>query len=240
MFKTRMLVIGLVLSAAVVAQIWASLYTEQHGTWTQKLAHALPVTSLDWVGKDLPLAETEFLRNQVSNILRYDDHVFRKFTLHDGSRWFMLYAVYWGPQKATLKEAGEHTPDTCWVNSGWSRVAKSSGVDIQTPRFQLQPAEIGAFSLGGTSIKVAFWHLVDGKVHRYDQLGWVHGPPGFLHRLPNTIKDWLTYGLNQKREQFFIRIHSNEPIVELLKDARVVRLLGSLSGTGLFLRPPVD
>jgi hypothetical protein len=161
--------------------------------------------------------------------------LYRRYQLRGTNRWLEIYVAYWAPWSVNLQEAGQHTPDTCWVNSGWQLAERRSGFIFEIYPVQLRPAEFGLFSKDRLSLHVAFSHIVGGKLHRYDQLGWDHGVTGFRFRFPKVLSDWRLYGLDQKQEQFFARIHSYEPHDTLLAEPAFNGLLRFLAPVGVTL-----
>ena len=97
--------------------------------------------------------------------------------------------------------------DSCWVNTGWQRIQRLYAQNRTIGNLSLKPYEFGLYQKNGQKIAVLFWHLVGGEVNRYYQkVGWRSGLTGRLERLPSFFKDWQAYGLDQRREQIFIRI----------------------------------
>ena len=75
---------------------------------------------------------------------------------------------------------------------------------------QLEPAEYGIYERDGHAEYVYFWHLVGGRSHTYKQMG----TPNILE----AINDIQKHGLHLRKEQFFIRLSSNESIDQLSKE----------------------
>lgn len=182
--------------------------------------------------QDLPLAETEELRTVVVKLLRYDDSLFRVYSKE--GLIFGVYIAYWSPGKSSYYDAGMHTPDTCWINSGWTRNSRSSNVvEALTDAQRLKPAEIGMFSKDSTSLHVAFWHLVGGEVNTYPQFGFHEGWRGFWERLPNYVRDVIRHPFDRQKEQFFIRLTSNRPLDHIWSNPDLQTVIDRLSVLGL-------
>jgi hypothetical protein len=126
-----------------------------------------------------------------------------------------------------------HTPDVCWVGSGWEkRVAQrlelfpmpapaqstnpSSNADI----LMIPPGEARAFTLNGTTEHVWFWHLVGQESKSY---GTGAQPPWHA-----AITDLFRKGFNQREEQFFIRISSPKPLEAQMDSGPLPRLLSRI------------
>jgi hypothetical protein len=183
----------------------------------------IPVALPGWSYRELPLAETEETRKAVVNTLQFDQFVSRIYQRE--STTVTIYAAYWGPNKVPPRAVGVHTPDTCWIQNGWTRTARRHAVTLSLGGQALKPGEFGTYSLNGQSLNVLFWHLVGGEVYSYEQDG--------LHSLSAPLIDLLQFGLNQRRDQLFVRLACNEPFDKIWADPGFQQLLRSLSGLGL-------
>jgi len=99
------------------------------------------------------------------------------------------------------------------------------------------PYEYGEYIMPrGGKQNVIFWHLVNGQPNRYQEqeVGWREGVAGRIERLPLMLKDFRTYGLNQKSEQMFIRISSFAPMQSLLNNPDNAELFYALEPLGIF------
>lgn len=172
-----------------------------------------------WTNEDLPLAETEELKNGVIETLQFDEYVSQSY--RRGPVTLTLYAAYWRHGKVPPRAVGVHTPDTCWVQNGWTRTSRTSGVSVMF----CEPAEFGVYVLRGNTQYVYFWHLVGGRPYSYDQEG--------LHSLTAPLQDLKNFGLNQRRDQLFVRLAANVPFEQLQNDAGYLALLYALSDLGL-------
>ena len=189
----------------------------------------IPKALPGWEARDLPLAETEETKNAVANILKFDDYFSRAYSL--GSTAVTLYVAYWRPDKVPPRAVGVHTPDTCWVQNGWTRHSRTHAVSLSTPDgHTLKPAEFGTYSLRGNTQQVYFWHLVGGTPYSYKQEG--------LHSLTAPLQDMATFGLNQRRDQLFVRLASNVPFDQVWREPGLIRLLEALATLGLALPTP--
>ena len=130
------------------------------------LATDIPVALPGWSYRELPLAETEETRNAVMNTLQFDQFVSRIY--HRGPAIVTIYAAYWGPNKVPPRAVGVHTPDTCWVQNGWTRLDRTHAVQLTTPQgTAFKPAEYGVYTAGHARQNVYFWHLVGGAAYSY-------------------------------------------------------------------------
>lgn len=154
----------------------------------------------------IPLGETESVRDAVANILRFDRGGYWRVSTDLGDVW--VYIAYWGPDKQLIREVAFHTPDHCWVNSGWYRGVLEPEKALNAGIVE-HLAKQRYFSAGSamTGAYVAFWHLFDGQVIDY---GDRPVPSDF-----SLFTSLWRVGLDQRKEQWFIRIHSTTPLSKL-------------------------
>lgn len=207
-----------ILATATVVQV-LSLLSDQEPPNHPSLSLAIPAELPGWSASDLPLADTEELKGAVIGILKFDEYV--SIIYRKGSVTMTLYAAYWSPGKVPPRAVGVHTPDTCWVQNGWTRKERRSASRVPF----CMPAEFGVYSLRESTLYVHFWHLVGGRSYAYEQEG--------LHSLTSPLKDLATFGLRQRREQMFIRLASSVPFDELENDAGYLALTRALARLGL-------
>lgn len=188
------------------------------------LAASLPQGNGPWLSEDLPLGDTETLRDQIENVLRFDDVLFRRY--RNGEKEFSVYIAYWSPGSVTPREVEFHTPDRCWVHAGWKREDFDTSYKLQSDAGELQAGQWRVFSArNSTKQEVVFWHVVDRKVVAYEALD----APSDL----SIVTDILRYGVAMKREQYFIRISSARPFDELKSDQFFKGLLTALRQYGI-------
>lgn len=181
-----------------------------------------------WTAEEIPLGQTEEVRNAVLGTLRFDDHLSRLY--RRGYSQVGVYIAYWKPGTMPVRKVGVHTPDTCWVQNGWTCSARESYVQKTVAHRQMKPAEYGVFDLDASRQYVLFWHLVGDRVHTYDQQG--------MHSLTAAFQDTVQYGLNQRQEQFFIRVSSNRPFEEIWDDPGFQQLMNEIAELGLTIEQP--
>ena len=88
----------------------------------------------------------------------------------------------------------------------------------------MHQAQAGTYEIAGNAQHVLFWHIHNGHIVSYDIAGI---PPWWA-----SLSDLWKEGLNQRGEQFFIRISSNLAIEEALRTNvlnQTVKALGSLA-----------
>jgi hypothetical protein len=195
-----------------------------------------------WESTDLPLSDSEVLSGLIGNALAFDSYGYRFY--QSANSQATIYVAYWGPGKVSTTDAGVHNPDSCWTNAGWTRAKRLYGAEFTAGGRKLKPVEYGIYERlaegknKGKMLRmpVVFWHLVGGEVNRYETqwLGYKSGLQGRIDRIPIIIEDLKKYGLNQRREQMFVRITMDKPFEEMLKNPDFVRLLNTLAPLGIF------
>ena len=188
-----------------------------------QLSYIVPEELNGWKIIDQDMAESPESSERISDFLNFDDALFRIFK--KGDTFVGLYIAYWLPGKASYRWAGAHTPDTCWVQNGWTRLDRKYCIPFQNEETPFQPAEFGVYEKDGSAQNVYFWHLVGGEAFGYEQEGG--------HNIFAALLDIKKYGLNLRNEQFFIRLSSNKKVDELKKLEGFKQILDSLSEIGL-------
>tara|TARA_X000000950_G_scaffold164007_1_gene200471 strand:+ start:7964 stop:8650 length:687 start_codon:yes stop_codon:yes gene_type:complete len=188
-----------------------------------QLSYIVPEELNGWKIIDQDMAESPESSERISDFLNFDDALFRIFK--KGDTFIGLYIAYWLPGKASYRWAGAHTPDTCWVQNGWTRLDRKYRIPFQNEETPFQPAEFGVYEKDGSAQNVYFWHLVGGEAFGYEQEGG--------HNIFAALLDIKKYGLNLRNEQFFIRLSSNKKVDELKKLEGFKQILDSLSEIGL-------
>lgn len=197
---------GLVLLGALGAQLYAAFLIEPVVRKEVPLEEIPPASIPGWVVEDHPLADSPELQARVDELLQFDEALFRTYTR--GTTRIGVYMAYWKPGTMPPRLVGSHSPDVCWVGNGWNRLQRETGVDRSSATLPLLPAEFGVYEKNGTTEHVLFWHLVGGQPWSY------YSPEGGQDRI-DAMTDLFTLGLNQKREQFFIRLSSNQPLDQI-------------------------
>ena len=228
--------IGGVLVLGLITLIVAiEFFSRQPRRFTGKLEDVFPESVAGWTRKPLPFATSKAQLAEVQGTLNYSQAT--QFLYTKGKTEILVYVAYWEPGKASVVDAGTHNPDSCWVNSGCLRADRAYSVSARIGRRELLPYEYGEYIMPrGGKQNVIFWHLVNGQPNRYQEqeVGWREGVAGRIERLPLMLKDFRTYGLNQKSEQMFIRISSFAPIQSLLNNPDNAELFYALDRLGIF------
>lgn len=217
--KKIILIFGsLTLICAISLQAYFALIPPPEATFKRELSELVPSNLPGWEVQDLEIADTPESSTRISDFLNFDDAIFRTFK--KGDTEVGLYIAYWGPGKASYRWAGAHTPDTCWVLSGWTCSKREYSIPFQHGDIEFEPAEFGVYETEDISRNVYFWHLVGGHANSYKQ----EGAPNIF----GALIDIKQHGLDLRKEQFFIRLASNKPIQELKQISGFSEILDSL------------
>jgi len=204
-------------------RVYFALVPPPEPTLDDLLSNIVPEELSGWKIIDQDMAESPESSERISDFLNFDDALFRIFG--KGDTFVGLYIAYWLPGKASYRWAGAHTPDTCWVQNGWTRLDRKYCIPFQNEETPFQPAEFGIYEKDGSTQNVYFWHLVGGEAFGYEQEGG--------HNIFAALLDIKKHGLNLRDEQFFIRLSSNKKIEELKKIGGFNKILDSLNEIGL-------
>lgn len=216
-----------VLAGAVIGQgfrLAGSATPHPEGT---RLSEVVKVTLPGWHTQDMALGPNEFLSSEAEKVLNFDDVVNREFSR--GSTHFGVYAAYWSPGKMPVQLVASHTPDRCWTENGFKCVSMKFRQSIPFEGGRLQPAEWRLFDppAGGAPVFVLYWHLIGGRTYDYGSR---------FNAVPDPLLWWkgaVEQALRGSREQYFIRITSNEPIDELWKEPGFAQVVHALARIGL-------
>ncbi len=222
--KKIILILGIaILLSALGLRAYFAFVPPPEPTLHEALADIVPTKLAGWKIKDMDMAESPESSARITDFLNFDDAIFRVF--EKGDTFVGLYIAYWSPGKASYRWAGAHTPDTCWVQNGWTCTAREYSIPFEHGDAHFQPAEYGAYEKNGNAQQVHFWHLVGGAAFGYKQQDG--------HNILGALIDIKHHGLDLRQEQFFIRLSSNKSLEKLKKIADFGKILDSLSAIGL-------
>lgn len=222
--KKTILILGIcILISAIGLRVYFALVPPPKATLESPLAEIIPSELKGWKIQDLEIADTPESSARISEFLNFDDALFRAFV--KGDTEIGLYVAYWSPGKTSYRWAGAHTPDTCWVQTGWECTKREYSIPFQHSDTQFQPAEYGVYETETDRQNVYFWHLVGNEAYSYKQQGG--------HNIFAALNDVKHHGLNLRQEQFFIRLSSNKTIEQLKQMQGVDEILDSLVKIGL-------
>jgi len=222
--KKFILLLGIaILLIALGLRAYFAFVPPPEATLHDALAEIIPSELSGWKIKDMDMAESPESSVRIANFLNFDDAIFRLFEKDDTS--IGLYIAYWSPGKPSYRWAGTHTPDTCWVQNGWTCMRREYSIPFQHEAVTFEPAEFGIYEKNGLSQNVYFWHLVGGSAFGYEQQGG--------HNIFGALIDIKHHGLDLRQEQFFIRLASNKSLEELNTIPGFSTILDGLSALGL-------
>lgn len=225
-----LLIFGIIVAlASLSALAYTTLFYTPTKTMQGDLKEQLVSEFDGWEIEEQPLAETEAMQETVEGILNFSQAVYR--TYQRGGTTIGVYVAYWEPKMMPVRLVQSHTPDVCWVRSGWEIHPEESGfsVNCQLDGQPLFPAEMRTLSKSNHTEYVAYWHVLGDHIYvnRSKAGQWDRWDP---------IKTLFVYGLHQQREQFFVRINSNRPIDEIWDTPMMQEILKDLAD--LTLTPP--
>lgn len=228
---TLLLTVGFVLLAGVALQL-VKMPTPVAGAALVegRLSHSIPVSPLGWSSRDLPLGDTELLRDRTADLLRYDDYVYREYT--SVGRRFGVYVAYWSPGKMPTRLVAVHTPDRCWTENGWTCVEQKFNLRVDLNGTLQNGVQARVFLPPGSAAKehVLFWLLVDGEPFDFGDR---------LHTVSDPVKWWsnvIEEFAGDPKEQYFIRLTSDRPFEQLRGDPGFEAVVRSLAAFGLRAR----
>ncbi len=196
---------GITVVIVAAALLYHYGFYEEEQTKEQPLSELVRKELPGWSSADVPLAQSEEMKDTVEGILNFDDVLFRSYS-KDGTQ-FTVYVAYWEPRKMPIRLVQAHTPDICWVRNGWEVLESEYAVTLQVNDVPLKPAEYRLMRNSPEQQHVYYWHVVGDDVYTTKSVGtWSKWDP---------IKSFFSFGLRQKQEQYFVRVASNRPFDEL-------------------------
>jgi len=187
------------------------------------LAEAIPASFEGWQVKDLELAESEEMQDRVESILQFTDAIFRTYE-RDGTE-ISVYIAYWAPRTMPVRMVQAHTPDICWVRNGWQVADSAYSVELECAGTELKPAEFRVMTKDPALQYVYYWHVIGNEIYVNRIVGtWDRWDP---------VKSLFRLGLNQQREQFFVRVGSNRPFSEIWGTPIMDEIMGDLAELAL-------
>ncbi len=197
--------IAVMLIAAVGIQVIARMQPVPEGTLDAPLATKIPDKLKGWTVEELDLGPTESVVERSRSLLKLDDFVHRSYSR--GDQTFSVYVAYWKPGKMPVRLVNQHTPDRCWTEVGWTCTDRKWNVERSVDGQALQPGQWGVYELENIRHYTYFWHVVGDEVH------WYGGNRlNTKSSLTSIWEDFTKFGLNVYREQYFVRIVSDEPM----------------------------
>lgn len=215
--------IFILLAVLVTVQFIAYVTPPAEGiTDHQALSTLIPSNLKGWTVEELPIGPTESVSERSLKLLNFNDFVHRRYSRSDLS--FSVYVAYWGPGKMPIRLVSQHTPDRCWTENGWTCTDRKFNVEKKVGTELIQPAQWGAYKIDEYSNQAYFWHVVDGEVKWY---------AGNNMNTRTTVKsvllDLMNFTLNNKPDQYFVRIVSQQSLDELWELPEFQKVMQSLA-----------
>ncbi|CAI8295410.1 MAG: Uncharacterised protein [Bacteroidota bacterium] len=210
--------VSILLVSVIGLRTYFTLVPPPEPTFQEALSDLMPDDIKGWRIKDHDMADSPEASSRVSDFLKFDDAIFRTYEQYDTA--IGLYIAYWKPGTASYRWAGAHTPDTCWVVNGWTRNERAYSVPFSHAEREFEPAEFGVYEMNSNEQNVYFWHIVGGRAYSYKQT-----------KVPNIFSaliDIKNFGLNLRKEQFFVRISSNKDFETLKSTEAMDQILEAL------------
>lgn len=221
------------LLGCVALHFYAAMLPTPEPTLKQPLADVVPRSPIGWTSEDLPHAQSQEAAAEIESLLDYDDTLFRRY--QKGNQQILVYISYWKAGKSSVHSVSMHTPDTCWVFTGWERRAREYAISRELNQRDFKPMEYGIYEKDGFRQEVIFWHLAGGEPFRYKLSDSSLTLVDKLKRnFVVPFQTLLDVGFGMNKEQFFIRISSDQPIENLWQDPGFVELMESLEPLGIY------
>lgn len=202
---------------AVILNIYGHIHSPAP-TFRGKLADLLPPSPPGWTMTQKPIASTPEMEQAVAEVLNFDDGIFVDYTR--GPERLSVYMAYWIPGKMSHRMIALHTPDVCWVKTGWTKLRESTEVNLHAGNQTLPNTESRCFLANGVKEYVWFWHVVGPNVKSY--------ATGFKPPWYAALTDLWSEGLKQRQEQFFIRLSSDRPLEQMMSGEILPQVLARL------------
>jgi hypothetical protein len=216
--KKSLLIVGVLLLVAIGLVVYGSTQVPEP-TFKGKLVDILPPAPPGWTMVKREIADTPEMKEAVGELLNYDDGVFVDYS--NGKDRLSVYIAYWKPGKMSHRLVAGHTPDVCWVGNGWKKEHSETVTGLSTGNGrEIAPAEGRLFTANGKGEYVWFWHLVGQEAKSYAS---GYAPPWYA-----PLKDLFEKGLQQRQEQFFIRLSSGESMSSMSLQPILPLIVGRL------------
>ncbi len=192
---------GVVLAIAGALQFRGAF--ESRATAASPALHGLlSVPVQGWAVRDLPIGDTELVKEVSANTLRYDDYCFREY--RRGETVFTVYVAYWAPGKHPPQMIAQHVPDRCWTMNGMICEEMRFNVPAAIGGKTLWPAQWRKFrEPSGDVVYTMFWHMVGDRPYDFGER---------FYDMPGPVTYWseaIRFAVGAQPEQHFFRITSN-------------------------------
>ena len=220
---------GVMLALAVGLQLLSASSRNTNPSFGKagSLGRLLPDRLENGTVRDEPIAATDEMKKAVGELLNFNDGVFRIYQL-PGAR-VSVYIARWEAGRMSPRLVATHTPDVCWPGNGWLRDRTAEeGLDALREELRAKGFEKGecrVFLMKEKPEYVVFWHKVGDEMLSY---GTDFAPPWWA-----WIDEMWRSGLNLRKEQLFVRISSDRPLLDVWSKPELDPLRNALLEMGL-------
>ena len=223
-FKLIILLVVVLLIAAMLQT--RGQFEGRPSTNKPDLRAAMACEVPDWKAQDLPIGETEEVRNAAAKTLRYDDYFYRSY--RRGGVEFTVYVAYWGPGKYPPQMITQHTPDRCWTLNGMTCEETRFDLPVSIGGKPLWPAQWRKFRApqGGITYTM-FWHMVGDRPYDFGKR---------FYDMPSPVNFWseaLRFAAGSQPAQLFFRITSNVSPEKIWNEPGFQQAVGGFHTLGL-------
>ncbi len=205
------------LTGAISLAVYGSLKVREP-TFTQSVREILPAAPEGWRLQEKEIASSPEMKEAVGELLNFNDGTLADYLGPAGER-ISVYIAYWRPGKMSHRLVAGHTPDVCWPGNGWRKAEGSRLPAKRLPNGKsVPPGEARVFMIGNDKEYVWYWHVVGSKSLSYQSDS---SPPWHA-----AITDLFKKGLNQREEQFFIRVSASTDLAKFMEGPILPNLLG--------------
>jgi hypothetical protein len=223
--RVFVLIAGVVLIGVAIG-IQAFGLSQKRKSFVAPIASELIPRAINgWVVKDIPIAESEEMKQAVKEALNFDSAIFRSYKR--GNDEISIYLAYWLPGSINPEQVDGHTPDICWVNNGWKMEKPKPPSNLDINGHSLPMLNYRKFEAQGHGLSVLFWHLT-GSEYRQSFSVFEEGL-GFWDRAERRVNQVWKAVTTPARQQLFIRISSNRNVADQLNEPPVKACIDLIS-----------
>lgn len=222
-----------ILAVAIISQFVGKV-EQRERMIAPDLGKLLPKSIPGWTIEDKKVAETPEMQEALNQILNYDSAIFRIYK--QGDTDIAIYVSYWLPGKVPENAIDAHTPDICWVHSGWEMKKMAALPDQHVRGIEVPIANVREFSAAGQSLHVVYWHISTGKLRTNKSV--LESSLTLKERTMRRAAQVIDSTMSPPGQQIFIRVSTNKGIYDELRSEPLQACLDlvarSLSGEKLY------
>lgn len=167
----------------------------------------------------LSIGDTEFMESKVRNTLKYTDVLYGRFV--DSESDLHIFITYWSPGRESPRSVAFHTPDNCWVKSGWKSIRVDDWKVPNDAQTSINSLEYRVFEKSGDSREAYFGQFLGGE-----KVDFGSSVPSNLSMLTELLhaRGWVW----RKQSQIFIRFDRREVVLAGHDELLINEVLGIL------------